>query len=323
MKNILIIVEHSGGKLKRYSAELASRALSIAGSCGANVTAVLAGKTSGEIVDALSRFGVARVIALEGDELSLRSGMAVAASICDLIKQELPEIILATDTPFSSDVMSRLAMRIKAGLATGCVGLEIENGKLLGSRPLYGGKVIAHVTISGAPQMITLQPNIFPIEENGTSMPDLISVKLGSCEKCARVLEVVESEPGMIDITEANRIVAGGRGIGKSENFAVLHELANVLGAAVGASRAAVDAGFISHDHQVGQTGKSVNPALYIACGISGSIQHVAGMRNSKVIVAINKDPEAPIFSRADYGIVGDLFEVVPALTNACQKLLM
>lgn len=214
-------------------------------------------------------------------------------------------------------------MKLKAGLATDCIDLKIENKKLKARRPLFAGKCLADVSFLSDVQLATARPNSFPIKEIAPGKKAAVKVVQGNVgEIRVRVKEVKEAEKGMKDLTEADIIISGGRALGSGENFKYIRELADVLGATVGASRAAVDAGYISHDHQVGQTGKTVNPKLYIACGISGAIQHLAGMRTSKVIVAINKDPEAPIFSKADYGVVGDLFTLLPILTQKLKEFL-
>jgi electron transfer flavoprotein alpha subunit len=209
-------------------------------------------------------------------------------------------------------------MSLKSGLAQDCIDVSIDGEKLVASRPVYAGRVICDVEVGGEFPLATMRPNIFEISDATAEVDcEVLFINDTSADQSRLVIkEVREAEAGLVDLSEADKIVAGGRAMGNVEGFKMLEELAQVLGAAVGASRAAVDADYISHDHQVGQTGKVVTPQLYIACGISGSIQHYAGMRTSKIIVAINTDPEAPIFSKCDYGIVGDLFEVVPALTK-------
>ncbi len=322
MRRIVIIAEHSDGRLKRYSAELASKAVSLAEGAGASVAAVVVGDISDEITRSLGSCGVAKVICLDSKSLDARSGCAIAKALCELITRESAFAVIATDTPFAADAMSRAAMRLGVSLATDCVAISLNEEKIFVTRPIYGGKALADIEIAGIPRMALLRANVFPIGVRKDVSPEVERIELKIPETGARVKELREAEPGMLDVAEADRIVAGGRGVGNSENFKLLRELASAIGAAVGASRAAVDAGFISHDHQVGQTGKVVNPSLYIACGISGAIQHLAGMRTSKVIVAINKDPEAQIFAKCDYGIVGDLFEVLPALTAAVRKIV-
>ncbi|HPQ80796.1 MAG TPA: electron transfer flavoprotein subunit alpha/FixB family protein [bacterium] len=322
MADILIVAEHADGKLKRYSAELAGKAAELAGALGCKVSALLFSNPPEDVAFELGRLGVGKVVIPSHEKLSAYSGEAYASVLCDIAAKEGPRAILASASPNGRDLMSRAAMRLKAGLASECTSVSLEGGGLVFRRPIYGGKLIAKVEIAGFPQMATLRPNSFPAPSPGSGRPDIVSVAADPGELRARVVGTSDAEGGMVELTEADRIVAGGRPAGP-EGFKLIGELASALGAAVGASRAAVDAGHISHDHQVGQTGKTVNPSLYVACGISGSIQHMAGMRTSKVVVAINSDPEAPILSRADYGIVGNLFEVLPAMTEAAKKLLL
>ncbi len=208
-------------------------------------------------------------------------------------------------------------------MATDCVEVTIDDGKLLAKRPMYAGKCYGEIVVSGSPQMASLRPNVFPAVENQKAGEVIQYAPALKAEKLkTRVLEVQKDTSGKVDLTEAEIIVSGGRGMKGPENYPIIEELAEVLGATVGASRASVDAGWRPQSDQVGQTGKIVSPNLYIACGISGAIQHLAGMSSSKYIVAINKDPDAPIFAKADYGIVDDLFKVVPEVTAAAKKLL-
>jgi electron transfer flavoprotein alpha subunit len=209
------------------------------------------------------------------------------------------------------------------GLASDCTALEIDGGRLLATRPIFAGKALAKVKLNGNPQMATVRPNVLAAPEpdaGATATVEPVAALTGNVR--AMVVDIVGAGEGEIDVAEADIIVTGGRGVGGPEGFAPVRSLAKTLGAAVGASRAAVDAGWIEHAHQVGQTGKTVTPNLYIACGVSGAIQHLAGMKTSKAIVAVNKDPDAPIFNVANYGIVGDLFEVVPLLEKELQALL-
>ena len=216
------------------------------------------------------------------------------------------------------DLSARLSARLGAPLAMECVAVRVEDGKVIATRPMYGGKVVAEVTLNGKPQMVAIRPNAMSIAE----VPGAGNIEKLDVDPADSVLQFVEKklEKGKVELTEADIVVSGGRGMG-GPDYAMLEKLADLLGGAVGASRSAVDEGWRPHSDQVGQTGKVVSPNLYIACGISGAIQHLAGMSSSKVIVAINKDPEAPIFSKADYGIVGDLFEVVPLLTEEIAKV--
>lgn len=323
MSNILILAEHSNGKLKKYSMELAGKAAELASSLGGSVAALLIGEGADTAASELGKYGVKRAVVAKHAELKNYSSEAYSKIFADVVQGEKPDVILATASTLGKDAMARTAMKLKTGLAADCIAVGIEGGKLKVRRPIYAGKALVDVTIEGSPQMATLRANTFPVPAPGSTAPEVVQFACDPGTVRAKVTNVVEAESGMVDLTEADRIVSGGRAVGSEDNFKIIRELAAAIGASVGASRAAVDAGYMSHDHQVGQTGKTVNPTLYIACGISGAIQHLAGMRTSKVIVAINKDPEAPIFSKADYGIVGDLFKVVPVMTKAFKKLLV
>ena len=322
MATILILAEHADGKLKKYSLELAGTAHELAAKSGGAVAAVLMGEAPEGLVAELGHYGVRKVVCPQHAELARYAGDNWAKVLADVVAQEKPDVVLATASTMGRDLMARLAMKLKTGLAADCVAIDIEGGNLRLRRPVYAGRALVDVSVAGTPQMATLRPNTFPVPKPASNAPEIAPFAADPGPVRARVVGFTEAESGMIDLTEADRIVSGGRAIGSAENFKVVRELAQALSASVGASRAAVDAGYISHDHQVGQTGKTVNPTLYIACGISGAIQHLAGMRTSRVIVAINKDPEAPIFAKADYGIVGDLFKVVPAMAAAVKKLL-
>jgi electron transfer flavoprotein alpha subunit len=226
-------------------------------------------------------------------------------------------------TAMGKDLAPRVTGRLDMGLLSDVTGYTVEGGAIVFTRPIFSGKAFATLTPkSGKPFGVTLRPNVFPVGD-AAKTPEIVPLEHGvtSGDVKAVVEQILASEGGMLDVAEADVIISGGRGMKGPENYKILEELAGLLGAAVGASRAAVDAGWIDHAHQVGQTGKVVSPSLYIACGISGAIQHLAGMSSSKVIVAVNKDPEAPIFKVANYGIVGDLFEVVPLLTQAVKEL--
>ena len=322
MADILILAEHANGKLKKYSLELAGKAAELAKGSGGDLLAVAFGSPAESLVAELGLYGVRKVFLPSHEALSSYSGEAYAKVLCDLVSKEKPSVVLATASTMGKDLMARAAMRLDTGLASDCTAVSIDGGKLKLCRPIYAGKLLAQVEIDGLPQMATLRPNVFPVPSPESSAAEVESFATEPVIVAARVTGTSDAESGMVDLAEADRIVSGGRALGSADGFSMIGELARALGASVGASRAAVDAGFISHDHQVGQTGKTVNPTLYVACGISGAIQHMAGMRTSKVIVAINRDPEAPIFSKADYGIVGDIFKVVPAMTNAAKKLL-
>lgn len=322
MADILIVAEHANGKIKKYSFELASKASELAKELKGTVTALLIGEGAEAQAGELGHYGASKVITASHAELKYYTPEGYSKVLSDVIAQEKPAVVLGTASSTGKDLLARTAMRLGVGLASDCVDMSVSNGKLLVSRPVYAGKAIIEAVPEGIPQMATSRPNTYPVPAPQSDSPSVVAFQTDPGRIKARVKEVVESEAGMLDLTEAERIVSGGRAMGSADNFKLIKELAKAIGATVGASRAAVDAGFASHDHQVGQTGKTVNPTLYIACGISGAIQHLAGMRTSKVIVAVNKDPEAPIFSKADYGIVGDLFKVVPVLTEKFKKML-
>ena len=215
-----------------------------------------------------------------------------------------------------------MAARLDLGLVADCIGFKIDDGTLVLKRPIYAGKAIATVKAKALPVMASMRPNVFPPAAEGASSAAVEKLALPSVNARSKVVEKVKKEAVAVDLSEAKVVVSGGRGAKNAEGFDAIRQLANTLGAAVGASRAAVDAGWIDYSTQVGQTGKTVAPSLYIALGISGAIQHLAGMSSSKVIVAVNKDPDAPIFKVADYGIVGDLFEVVPVMNEEFKKVL-
>lgn len=322
MRNVFIIGEHSGGKLKPYTIELCGKGRELAALTKGATVVVLFGEGAEKVAPECGPYGVSKVIAAAHTDLSHYSGEGYTTVLCNLITREKPSMVLASASSLGKDLLARAAMRLRAGLATDCVDLKVEGGKLKARRPIFAGKAQVDVMLGGELQMATSRPNTYPLPEKGSGSAEVIveSDKPGTIR--AKVKELRVAERGMVDLTEADRIVSGGRSLGSADNFKIIRDLAESIGATVGASRAAVDAGYISHDHQVGQTGKTVNPSLYIACGISGAIQHLAGMRTSKVVVAINKDADAPIFSKADYGIVGDLFEVLPLLTQEFQKLL-
>jgi electron transfer flavoprotein alpha subunit len=238
-----------------------------------------------------------------------------AAFLADALADLKPDLVLVTSSALGRELAPRLAARLGLPQVSECTCLEWAQGVLAATRPIFAGKVLLKTTVV-LPSLLTLRPKVFAAEER-SSLAAVETLDRPAAEMRAVVEELLAAAGSRLDLSEADVIVSGGRGVGGAEGFQPLEELAARLGAAVGASRAAVDAGWRPHSQQVGQTGRVVNPTLYIACGISGAIQHLAGMKNSRYIVAINKDPEAPIFKVADYGIVGDLFEVVPAMTRA------
>jgi len=322
-KGVWIVAEQRDGAFRKISFELASTARKLADQLGEEVCAVLCGSGIEGIAGQLGKYGVDKVYAADDPALEPYTTDAHAAAVAKVVKENDPAILLLGASTQGKDLSGRLVGKLATGLATDCTDVKIVDGKLLAVRPMYAGKCFGEITISSFPQMATLRPNVFPAVENakaGTVVKFDPALDAGQLK--TKILEVQKDTGGKVDLTEADIIVSGGRGMKGPENYVILEELAAVLGATVGASRAAVDAGWRSQRDQVGQTGKVVSPNLYIACGISGAIQHLAGMSSSKFIVAINKDAEAPIFAKADYGIVDDLFKVVPELKKECKKLL-
>ncbi|MBI1909049.1 MAG: electron transfer flavoprotein subunit alpha/FixB family protein [Deltaproteobacteria bacterium] len=319
MTNILIVAEHQGGVLKKTALELATKASSL----GGEVEVVLIGSNLTKIDKELGAYGVKKVFLLSNTNFERYNTEGFTKVLVELIQERKSGIVLGSASPLGLDLFPRLAARLKVGLATDCTELRIDGGQLVATRPVYAGKAFVDVTFSSTPQMATIRPNSFATKQTVVgSQAELIKKQVDPGPLRATIKEIRKGKSEKPDLTEAEIIVSGGRAMGSAETFKILHELADTIGATVGASRAAVDSGYATHDMQVGQTGKTVNPKLYIACGISGAIQHLAGMRTAKVIVAINKDPEAPLFSKADYGIVDDLFKVVPALTAEFKKVL-
>ena len=264
-------------------------------------------------------FGAQRVLLAVDDKFGKYSSDAYGEITADAVKKKDAALVFLPASIQGRDVAAHVSGRLDAGLASDCCGLSYEGGKLTAIRSVYSGQAIATVEIDSTPVVATLRKNNFPAEETGGS-PEVEKISTDLSPKAVSK-DVIKSESKSLDVTEADIIVAGGRGLKDAKNFELIHNLTNALGAAVGASRAVVDDGWIGHDNQVGQTGKVVSPTLYIACGISGAIQHLAGMTTSKCIVAINKDAEAPIFKISDYGIVADLFDVLPSLTEEVKKL--
>ena len=321
-KGVWIVAEQREGALRKVSFELASTARKLADQLGEEVGAVLLGSGVEAMAAELGKYGVDKVFVADNPALEPYTTDAHAAAVAKAVKDNDPSILLLGASTQGKDLSARLVGKLATGMATDCTDVKIADGKLLAIRPMYAGKCFGEVVVTGTPQMASLRPNVFTIVENAKAGAVVkFDPALDAAQLKTKVLEVQKEAAGKIDVSEANIIVSGGRGMKGPEGYAILEELAKLLSAAVGASRAAVDAGWRPQSDQVGQTGKVVSPNLYIACGISGAIQHLAGMSSSKYIVAINKDAEAPIFQKADYGIVDDLFKVVPALTGEVKKL--
>jgi len=322
-KGVWIVAEQRDGAFRKISFELASTARKLADVVGEEVCAVLCGAGVEGIAGHLGKYGVDRVFVADDPALEPYTTDAHAMAVAKIVRENDPAILLLGASTQGKDLSARLVGKLATGLATDCTDVKIVDGKLLAIRPMYAGKCFGEVVFSTFPQMASLRPNVFPAVENAKAGAVVkFDPALDAGQLKTKVLEVQKDTSGKADLTEANIIVTGGRGMKGSEGYPVLEELAALLGATVGASRAAVDAGWRPQSDQVGQTGKIVSPNLYIACGVSGAIQHLAGMSSSKIIVAINKDPEAPIFTKADYGIVDDLFKIVPEFTKECKKLL-
>ena len=320
-KGVWIVAEQRDGALRKVSFELASTARKLADQLGEEVGAVLCGSGVEAMAAELAKYGVDKVYVADNAALEPYTTDAHATAVAKIVKENDPSILFLGASAQGKDLSASLVGKLATGMATDCTDVKIADGKLCAIRPMYAGKCFGEIAIDAFPQMASLRPNVFPIVECAKAGA-VAKFDAGLGEAKTKVAEVLKEAAGKIDVAEANVIVSGGRGMKGPEGYAILEELAGLLGAAVGASRAAVDAGWRPQADQVGQTGKVVSPNLYIACGISGAIQHLAGMSSSKYIVAINKDAEAPIFARADYGIVDDLFKVVPALTQEVKKLL-
>jgi electron transfer flavoprotein alpha subunit len=320
--DVLVVAEIRDGALKKVTFEMIGEGRRIADQLGGSVFAVALGQGIGDAVAPLAHYGADKVFVADDDALAEYTAEAYSNVLAGLVDQIEPALVLIGATTQGKDLAPRLAARLGVGLASDCTGFAVQDAELHITRPIYAGKAVATARETARPYMATVRPNIFPAPEPDDSREapvETISVDAGEIR--AKVVELIKEAGERVELTEADIVVSGGRGLKEPENFALIEELAGVLGAAVGASRAAVDAGWKDHSYQVGQTGKVVTPTLYIACGISGAIQHLAGMKTSKFIFAVNKDPDAPIFKVADYGIVGDLFKVVPVLTEEFKKM--
>ncbi|MBI3536814.1 MAG: electron transfer flavoprotein subunit alpha/FixB family protein [Chloroflexi bacterium] len=319
---ILIVAETREGAPRKVAFELVTVANQLAKSIGGGVDAIVVGNHVSGAAQTLAKTGVAKVWVAEHAALENFAPEIFAAILADAIRALQPALVLFGATGYGKELSARTAAKLDWGLVADCTDAQMENGALVLTRPVYAGKAVATVKAKTLPLIVSMRPNIFPPREANASPAAVEKINFTPGTPRARVIEKVSKQVTRVDLSEAKIVVSGGRGVKGPNGFEPIRALANVLNAAVGASRAAVDAGWIDYSTQVGQTGKTVSPQLYIACGISGAIQHLAGMSSSKNIVAINKDPDAPIFKVADYGIVGDLFDVVPALTEEFKKAL-
>lgn len=325
-KGIMIIVEQRNLEIRKVSLELLSQGRKIADETGEPLVAVIIGQGIDGLVQTVTASGADKVILIDDAKLADYTTGAYTSVLNKLIRKEEPQAVLMGNTAIGKDLAPRLAQRLGVGLASDCTGMETDASSfLVFKRPIYAGKAFEYLTSNVRPVLATIRPNTFAAADPDPSRKAEVvkeTAEIDSADLRAILKEVAIAASKRPDLTEANVIISGGRGMKGPENYGILEDLADVIGAAVGASRAAVDSGWREQKFQVGQTGKTVAPTLYIACGISGAIQHLAGMGSSKFIVAINKDPEANIFNVADYGIVGDLFEVVPVLTEEFKKLV-
>jgi len=314
----LVFIEQRDGRIRKASLEALSLAKRLGGGPAA---AVIAGKGVTALTRELGRYGAGTVYVADRDDLALYSNKGYVGALDAAAKKASPDVVLIAATAMGKDVAPRFAARHDASVLADVMDLRVEGDRLVAWRPVYSGKARAEVDCGASKlQIATARPNVFPaVADAAAPDPAVETLELGDVAPRAKVLRVETSESKELDVAEADVIVSGGRGIKGPEGWPVVRDLQQALGAALGASRAVVDAGWIDHQHQVGQTGKVVSPTLYVACGISGAIQHLAGMGTSKVIVAINKDPEAPIFKVATYGVVGDLFQIVPEFAKAVR----
>jgi len=322
---IWVFIEQFKGVIAQSSFEALGEARKLTADLGGGVTALLMGQGVSELAQAVIAHGADEVLVAEDATLAEFRSEAYTAVLVKLAQEHKPEVILAGATTRGRDLLGMASIDLGSGAIADAIALKVVNGVVNATRPVYAGKLLSTVMCDERrPQLISLRPRAFPKPEPDSARTGTVTAVSAALAEDALPTKVVEYvvDENRVSLADARIIVSGGRGVGGPEGFAPVRELAETLGGALGASRAAVDAGWIPYAHQVGQTGKTVGPDLYIACGISGAIQHQAGMRTSKVIVAINKDPDAPIFKLARYGVVGDLFKIVPALSAEFKKRL-
>lgn len=321
MRKVLVLAEVRDGNVRNVSFESLSAAKQVAD--GGEIATALFGSDTSSHVSVLAHHGADKVYMATDEKLNHYTSDAYTQAFTQLVQQINPDVIFMGHTAIGKDLAPRIAAILGLGLVSDITDLSVEGNEICFTRPIYAGKAFQKKKVTDGTVFATIRPNNFPLQEaDSERVAERISFSPEIHDLRTIVKEVVRKAVGGVDLTEAKIVVSGGRGVKSTKGFEPLQELANVLGGAVGASRGACDAEYCDYSMQVGQTGKVVTPDLYIVCGISGAIQHLAGMSNSRVIVAINKDPEAPIFSVADYGIVGDLFEVVPLLTEEFRKML-
>jgi electron transfer flavoprotein alpha subunit len=323
--NVVIYAEQLEGKFRGAAFEAVCQGKKMAQQLGGQAIAVGVGSGIAEAAKELAQYGADKIVVVDSDKLKNFTVDAYGKALSEVASKNDPAVVVMAATPQGKDLGGYAAAVLGAPVATDITEWKNQDGGIQIKRPIYSGKAYVTAKFSGTPYVISLRPKVFVADAPDASKSaavETVDVALSGDDLRSVVKEIVAKAAGKLDVSEADIIVCGGRGMKGPENFGILDDLAKVLGAAVGASRTAVDEGWRPHADQIGQTGKVVSPKLYIACGISGAIQHLAGMRTSKCIVAINKDPEAPIFSTADYGIVGDLFKVVPVLTEELKKAI-
>ncbi len=326
-EGVWVFAEQRDGNLMNVSIELLGEGRKIADELGTELTAILLGRNVNNLAERLVKYGADNVLYADSPLLEVYTTDGYTKVICDLIKTRKPEIMLIGATNIGRDLGPRISARIHTGLTADCTRLDVdlENRRLMQTRPAFGGNLMATIICPNyRPQMSTVRPGVMEkakYDENREGNIEVFDPQLTEEDIKAKVIEFVKEKKAQVKLEEAPIIVSGGRGLGTPEGFKLIEELAEKLGGVVGASRATVDAGWIDQSHQVGQTGKTVRPGLYVACGISGAIQHLAGMQESKIIIAINKDKDAPIFEVADYGIVGDVYEVLPELIKGLDNI--
>ena len=316
---ILVFIEQRNGQIKKSSLEAAKVAAGFASQLSGSVEAVAIGYEINDLGIA-GKYGVSKATLLKSPDLNNYSPSAYTDLVVKFINDNGIDILIFANSALGKDLAPRVSAKIEAGLAMDCIALNFTEDKIIATRPIYAGKALLDISISSPKKVFTLRPNVFNPGILSDNTAEILSINVDSVNMKIKLVEMKKAE-GKLDVAEADIIVSGGRGMKGPENFHFVEELAELLGGASGASRAVVDAGWRPHGEQVGQTGKTVSPNLYIALGISGAIQHLAGMRSSKYIVAINKDKDAPIFQVADYGIAGDIFEVVPKLIEEIKKI--
>jgi electron transfer flavoprotein alpha subunit len=321
MPNIAVFIEQRAGQIKKVAWQMLSEARKLTEAHGGEVWGVLLGPAEGDALAQAGQHGAHKLFSAESADFERYDSELWTQAMAAFVAEQKPDVVLVGSTALGKDLAPRLAARLKAACISDAVGLSWEDG-LVVRRPVFAGKCYADVTAAGEVAIVGIRPNAFAVEEHdGAAEAVAFSPGLDAGAAKARVSAVETSAAGQVSLIEAEIVVSGGRGIKGPENYEMIEKLAEAFGAAAGASRAIVDAGWVDYSHQVGQTGKTVAPNLYVACGISGAIQHLAGMSSSKCIVAINKDAAAPIFKVADFGIAGDLFQVVPALAEAVQEI--